>query len=64
MTHSFALQARSDMIGTLRATAHGTADEVIDRAADVIRYGDPTNLVVVLVGAALGGWLLRKHARQ
>ena len=53
-----------ELIGTLRATAHGTADEAIDRAADVIRYGDRTNLVVVLVGAALGGWLLTKHARQ
>jgi hypothetical protein len=53
-----------ELIRTLRATAHGTADEAIDRAADVIRYGDRTNLVVVLVGAAFGGWLLTKHARQ
>jgi hypothetical protein len=54
----------AELIGTLRATAHGTADEAIDRAADVIRYGDRTNLVVVLLGAAFGGWLLMKHARQ
>jgi hypothetical protein len=53
-----------ELIGSLRATAHGTTDEAIDRAANVIRHGDRTNLVVVLTGAAFVGWLLSHHSRQ
>jgi len=52
-----------ELIGNLRATAHGTADEAIDRAANVIRHGDRANLVVVLTGAAFVGWLLSHHSR-
>jgi len=48
----------------LRASAHVTAHEAVDRAADVIRKGDRTNLVVVLSGAALVGWVLARHARR
>jgi len=51
-----------EMIGSLRVTAHGTADEAIDRAANVIRHGDRTNLFVVLTGATLVGWLLAHHS--
>jgi hypothetical protein len=53
-----------ELIGNLRATAHGTADEAIDRAADVIRHGDRTNLIVVLTGAAFIGWLLSHHSQH
>jgi hypothetical protein len=53
-----------ELIGNLRSTAHGTANEALDRAADVIRQGDRTNLVVVLTGAAFVGWLLAHHSRQ
>jgi len=53
-----------ELIGNLRATAHGTADEAIGRAADVIRHGDRTNLIVVLTGAAFVGWLLSHHSRH
>ena len=53
-----------ELIGNLRATAHGTADEAIDRAADVIRHGDRTNLIVVLTGAAFVGWLLSHHSHH
>jgi len=52
------------LIGHLAATAHGTADEAVNRTANVIRHGDRTNLVVVLTGAALVGWLLAHHSRQ
>jgi hypothetical protein len=52
-----------ELIGNLRATAHGTTDEAIGRAANVIRHGDRANLVVVLTGAALIGWLLSHHSR-
>jgi hypothetical protein len=51
-----------ELIGNLRASARGTADEGLDRAADVIRHGDRTNLIVVLTGAAVAGWLLSHHS--
>jgi DNA-binding MurR/RpiR family transcriptional regulator len=53
-----------ELIGSLRTTAHGTADEAIGRAANVIRHGNRTNLVIVLTGAAFVGWLLTRHSRQ
>lgn len=53
-----------ELIGNLRTTAHGTADEALNRAANVIRDGDRTNLVVVLTGAAFAGWILAHHSRQ
>jgi hypothetical protein len=56
--------AVDELIGNLRATAHSTADEAIARASDVIRHGDRTNLVVVLGGAVLAGWLLTRHSRE
>ena len=56
--------AVDELIGNLRATAHGTADEAIACAAKVIRHGDRTNLIVVLAGAAFVGWLMTHHSRQ
>jgi len=56
--------AVDELIGSLRATAHGTADEAIACAANVVRHGNRTNLIVVLAGAAAVGWLLTHHSRQ
>lgn len=53
-----------ELIGNLRETAHGTADEAINRAANVIRHGARRDLVVVLTGTAFIGWLLTRHSRQ
>ena len=54
----------NELIGSLRATAHGTADDAINRAANVIRHGDRTNLFVILTGAALVGWLLAHNSQR
>jgi hypothetical protein len=51
-----------ELINSLRTTARGTADEAVNSAADMIRHGDRTNLVVVLTGAAFVGWLLARHS--
>jgi hypothetical protein len=56
--------AVDELIGNLRVTAHGTADEAIACAANVIRHGNRTNLVVVLTGAAVVGWLLAHHSEK
>ena len=56
--------AVDELIGNLRATAHGTADEAIACAAKVIRHGDRTNLIVVLTRAAFVGWLVTHHSHQ
>jgi len=56
--------AVDELIGNLRVTAHATADEAIACAADVIRRGNRTNLVVVLTGAAVVGWLLAHHSQK
>jgi hypothetical protein len=53
-----------ELLNSLRTTARGTADEAVNSAANMIRYGDRTNLVVVLTGAAFVGWLLSHHSRQ
>jgi len=53
-----------ELIGNLQTTAYGTTNEAINRAADVVRHGDRTNLIVVLTGAAFVGWLLSHHSRQ
>jgi hypothetical protein len=36
-------------------TARGTTDEAIDRAANLVRYGDRTKLLNLLAGAAFAG---------
>jgi len=53
-----------ELLGNLRIPAHGATEEAIDHAADVIRHGDRTNLVVVLTGAACLGWLLSHNLRR
>jgi hypothetical protein len=53
-----------ELIGNLRETPHGTADEAIARASDVIRKGDRIHLVVVLSGAVFLGWLLAHQSQR
>ena len=53
-----------EMIAQFRATARGSANEAIDRAANVIRYGNRPNLVFVLTGTALIAWLLTHKSQQ
>jgi hypothetical protein len=61
---SFGNSIVDELIGSLRTTGHGTADEAIDRSANVIRHGARADLVIVLAGAALIGWLLTRHSQQ
>jgi hypothetical protein len=56
--------ATDELIGKLAATARGTADDAVNRAANVIRHGNRANLVVVLTGAVFVGWLLAHQARR
>jgi hypothetical protein len=51
-----------ELIGGLRTTAQGATNETIGRAAEVVRHGSRTNLVVALSGAALLGWLLARQS--
>ncbi len=53
------------VVERLRLTAHGTTEEAIERAANIVRYGDRGQLLMLLGGAAAVGWLLaRQHSRQ
>lgn len=54
----------NEAIGTLRAAAEGSAEEAIDRAANVIRHGDRSNIVLVLTGTAFLAWLLTHSSRE
>jgi hypothetical protein len=53
-----------ELIGNLRGSAQGTVHDAIDRATNVVRTGDRTNLMLVLSGAGFIGWLLARQARQ
>jgi hypothetical protein len=48
----------NELLGQLGTTARSTADEALDRAAQVVRYGDRASVIAVLVGAAAIGWVL------
>jgi hypothetical protein len=52
-----------ELIGKIRTTARGSADEAVYRAADVIRYGRPADLILVLTGTAALAWLITRNAR-
>jgi hypothetical protein len=47
-----------EFVGNLRTPAGGKADEAVERALNLVRNGDRTQLLVMLGGAALVGWLL------
>jgi hypothetical protein len=55
----------NEVVERLRVTAHGTTEEAIERAANIVRYGDRAQLFMLLGGAAAVGWLLaRQHSDQ
>jgi hypothetical protein len=51
-----------EFVGNLRISAGGTADEAVERAANLLRYGDRTQLVIILGGATFVGWLLARQS--
>ena len=61
---AFRNPAVNEMIGRLGGAARGSADEVVDRAADVVRYGDRLNLALVLTGTAIAAWLVTRNSRR
>jgi hypothetical protein len=50
-----------ELVGNLRTSARGTAEEAVERAANLIRQGDRTQLLIMLGGAAIVGWLLARQ---
>jgi hypothetical protein len=48
-------------VGGLKASAQGTADDAVRRAADLIRYGSRTQLLATIGGATALGWLLARQ---
>jgi uncharacterized membrane protein YqjE len=50
-----------EVVGNLRATSRGTAEEAVERAANLVRYGDRGQLFLMLGGAAVAGWLLARQ---
>jgi hypothetical protein len=53
-----------ELIENLGGTADGTADEVIDGAANLVRHGERSQLIIILTGAAFVGWLLARHSQR
>jgi hypothetical protein len=51
-----------ELVGNLRTSARGTADEAVERAANLVRHGDRTHLLIILGGAAFVGWLLTRQS--
>jgi hypothetical protein len=50
-----------ELLGNLRMSARGTANEAVERAANLVRYGDRTQLLILLGGAMFVGWLLARQ---
>jgi hypothetical protein len=51
-----------ELVGNLRASARGTVHEAVERAANLVRYGDRSQLLILLGGAAVVGWLLARQS--
>jgi hypothetical protein len=51
----------NEIVEKLRVTARGSTEEAVERAADIVRYGDRGQLFVLLGGAAVAGWLLSRQ---
>ena len=49
-----------EFAANLRTPAGGKADEAVEQALNLVRNGDRTQLLVMLGGAALAGWLLAR----
>jgi hypothetical protein len=50
-----------EVVGNLRATSRGATEEAVERAANLVRYGDRGQLFLMLGGAAVAGWLLAQQ---
>jgi hypothetical protein len=53
-----------EFVGNLRVTARGTTEEAVERAANLVRYGDRGQLFILLGGAAVAGWLLARQSQD
>jgi hypothetical protein len=53
-----------EFVGHLGLTARGTVEEAVERAANLVRYGDRGQLFVLLGGAAVAGWLLARQGQD
>jgi hypothetical protein len=51
-------------VGSLKASAQGTADDAVRGAANLIRHGNRTQLLAMIGGAAALGWLLARQNTQ
>jgi hypothetical protein len=51
-----------EVVGNLRVTSRGTAEDVVERAANLVRYGDRGQLFILLGSAAVAGWLLARQS--
>jgi len=51
-----------EIVGNLRVAARGTTEEAVERASNVVRYGNRGQLFVLLGGAAVAGWLLARQS--
>jgi hypothetical protein len=51
-------------VGSLKASARGTADDAVRGAAKLIRHGNRTQLLAMIGGAAALGWLLARQNSQ
>jgi len=51
----------NDVVERLRVTAQGTTGEAVERAASIMRYGGRGQLLMLLGGAAVAGWLLARQ---
>ncbi|MEZ5789050.1 MAG: hypothetical protein R3D62_21775 [Xanthobacteraceae bacterium] len=49
-----------DVIAQVTPAAEGAADDVVNRAATLVRTGDRTTMIAVLSASAMLGWLLVK----
>jgi hypothetical protein len=50
-----------DLVAKLRVSARGPADETVESAANLMRHGDRSQILVLLGGAAFTGWLLARQ---
>jgi hypothetical protein len=53
-----------EFVGNLRVAARGTTEEAVERAANLVRYGDRGQLFILLGGAAVAGWLLARQSQD
>jgi hypothetical protein len=52
--------ALDELVVRLRTPAGGKADEAVEQALSLVRNGDRTQVLIILGGAALVGWLLSR----